>query len=162
MHLYSMCTYDTYVHMYTFNLTPNHTLLLRISGQCPKKKRGGKECPDGYPLKKYTDKWVCPKYMYDGNYYPQILSGSGYVMTRSVAKCLYEAALMLPYLHLEDVLVTGKRKYSLQLVMDRRVYSEVTSGCSFYFLQKLFRKGKVEQQDFASFFSIYYFLFFKN
>ena len=123
----------------------NHELLQRISEKCPKKKRGGKECPDGYPLKKYTDKWVCPKYMYDGKYYPQILSGSGYVMTRSVAKCLYEAALMLPYLHLEDVLVTGKRKYSLQLVMDRRVYAEVTYGCSFsFFLKKLFRKGKVE------------------
>ena len=72
----------------------------------------------GYPMTKYTKKWVCPRYMYDGKKYPNILSGSGYVMTRSVAKCLYEAALMLPYLHLEDVLVTGKRKYSLLLVMD--------------------------------------------
>ena len=47
--------------------------------------------------------------MYDGKYYPNILSGSGYVMTRSVAECLYKASLMLPYLHLEDVLVTGNQ-----------------------------------------------------
>ena len=67
----------------------------------------------GYPMTKYTKKWVCPRYMYDGKYYPQILSGSGYVMTRAVAKCLYKASLMLPYLHLEDVLVTGKNHYSL-------------------------------------------------
>ena len=57
---------------------------------------------------KYTEKWVCPKYMYDGKYYPKILSGSAYVMTQSVAQCLYKAALMLPFFHLEDVMVTGK------------------------------------------------------
>ena len=45
--------------------------------------------------------------MYNGKYYPKYLSGSGYVMTRSVAKCLYNATLMLPFLHLEDVLITG-------------------------------------------------------
>ena len=57
---------------------------------------------------KYTAKWVCPKYIYDGNLYPKILSGSAYVMTQSVAQCLYKAALMLPFFHLEDVMVTGK------------------------------------------------------
>ena len=55
----------------------------------------------------YTDKWVCPEYMYNGKYYPQILSGSGYVMTRSAAECIYNTALMFPYFHLEDVLITG-------------------------------------------------------
>ena len=55
----------------------------------------------------YTDKWVCPEYMYNGTYYPHYLSGSGYVMTRSVAKCLYKTALMFPYFHIEDVLITG-------------------------------------------------------
>ena len=59
------------------------------------------------PNKKYTDKWACPEYMYNGKYYPPILSGSGYVMTRYVAKCLYNTALMFPYFHLEDVLITG-------------------------------------------------------
>ena len=52
--------------------------------------------------------------MYDGKYYPNILSGSGYVMTRSVAKCLYKASLMLPYLHLEDVLVTGNQPNAIK------------------------------------------------
>ena len=56
---------------------------------------------------KYTAKWVCPKYIYDGNLYPNMLSGSAYVMTRSVAKCLFKATLMLPFVHLEDVMVTG-------------------------------------------------------
>ena len=126
--------------MIPFNLTPNHTLLLRISGQCPKKKRGGKECPDGYPLKKYTDKWVCPKYMYDGKYYPQILSGSGYVMTRAVAKCLYKASLMLPYLHLEDVLVTGKNHYSLHGTLLFHKYSlfNLKVTASVYLTYRLF------------------------
>ena len=45
--------------------------------------------------------------MYNGKYYPKYLSGSGYVMTRSVAQCLYDTTLMLPFLHLEDVLITG-------------------------------------------------------
>ena len=57
--------------------------------------------------KKFTNKWVCPEYMYNGKYYPQILSGSGYVMTRSAAECIYNTALMFPYFHLEDVLITG-------------------------------------------------------
>ena len=61
------------------------------------------------PNKQYNDKWVCPEYMYNGKYYPQYLSGSGYVMTRSVAKCLYNTTLMLPYFHLEDVLITGNQ-----------------------------------------------------
>jgi beta-1,3-galactosyltransferase 1 len=57
--------------------------------------------------KKYTEKWVCPPYMYNGRHYPSILSGSGYVMSRHAASCLYEEALKLPFFHLEDVLVTG-------------------------------------------------------
>ena len=57
--------------------------------------------------KQYTAKWVCPKYMYDGKRYPQILSGSAYVMTRNTAKCLYRAGLQLPFFHLEDVFLTG-------------------------------------------------------
>ena len=92
--------------------SPQHQTLhsLRNTGRCKKSRRDGKDCDlNGYPMTKYTKKWVCPRYMYDGKKYPNILSGSGYVMTRSVAKCLYKASLMLPYLHLEDVLVTGNK-----------------------------------------------------
>ena len=70
-------------------------------------------------MTKYTKKWVCPRYMYNGKYYPNILSGSGYVMTRYVAKCLYKASLMLPYFHLEDVLVTGKKPIPCILALSR-------------------------------------------
>ena len=56
---------------------------------------------------KYTQKWVCPKYMYNGKSYPSMLSGSGYVMSRSTAICLYKEALEMPFFHLEDVFVTG-------------------------------------------------------
>ena len=75
------------------NLTLNNKLRLAVKDQ----------------NRKYTNKWICPEYMYNGKYYPQILSGSGYVMTRSVAKCLYETALRFPYFHLEDVLITGNQ-----------------------------------------------------
>lgn len=56
---------------------------------------------------RFTGKWICPKYMYNGQGYPPMLSGSGYVMSRSAANCLYSEALKLPFFHLEDVLVTG-------------------------------------------------------
>ena len=54
-----------------------------------------------------SEKWVCPGYMYNGEFYPAMLSGSGYVMSRDAASCLYTEALKLPFFHLEDVLVTG-------------------------------------------------------
>ena len=39
--------------------------------------------------------------MYNGKHYPPMLSGSGYVMSRSTAACLYSQALQLPFFHLE-------------------------------------------------------------
>jgi hypothetical protein len=45
--------------------------------------------------------------MYNGSFYPEIFSGSGYVMSRTTAECLLEEGLKLPYFHLEDVFVTG-------------------------------------------------------
>ena len=50
---------------------------------------------------KYVGKWQVPVYMYNGENYPNILSGSGYVLSRSAAVCLYEEALNTPYFHLE-------------------------------------------------------------
>ena len=38
--------------------------------------------------------------MYNGTDYPEILSGSGYVMSRSAAECLYDEGLTLPFFHL--------------------------------------------------------------
>ena len=50
---------------------------------------------------KYVGKWQVPVYMYNRENYPNILSGSGYVLSRSAAVCLYEEALNTPYFHLE-------------------------------------------------------------
>lgn len=48
-----------------------------------------------------------PKYMYPEKVYPNYLSGTGYVMSMDVAFKLYQAALITPLLHLEDVYITG-------------------------------------------------------
>ena len=48
-----------------------------------------------------------PSYLYNGNHYPVILAGSGYVTTRPAAKCLFNESMHLPFLHLEDVFLTG-------------------------------------------------------
>jgi len=53
-------------------------------------------------LHRYT-----PKYMYSEKTYPNYLSGTGYVMSMNVASKLYQAALVTPLLHLEDVYITG-------------------------------------------------------
>ena len=48
-----------------------------------------------------------PSYLYNGSHYPVILAGSGYVTTRQAAKCLFNESMNLPFLHLEDVFLTG-------------------------------------------------------
>lgn len=45
--------------------------------------------------------------MYSEKIYPNYLSGTGYVMSLDVASKLYQAALVTPLLHLEDVYITG-------------------------------------------------------
>jgi beta-1,3-galactosyltransferase 1 len=45
--------------------------------------------------------------MYNGKEYPQMVSGSGYVMTYGAAECVYKEVLKIPFFHLEDVLLTG-------------------------------------------------------
>lgn len=46
--------------------------------------------------------------MYQEKTYPHYLSGTGYLMSRDTVVHLYNAALEIPYLHLEDVFITGK------------------------------------------------------
>ncbi len=41
-------------------------------------------------------KWVMPTYMYAPKSYPPFLSGSGYLMDRSVAECLLEKSKVRP------------------------------------------------------------------
>ena len=48
-----------------------------------------------------------PYYMYDKKRYPNYLSGTAYLMSRSTALTLYEAALQTPVYHMEDIYITG-------------------------------------------------------
>ena len=58
-----------------------------------------------------STKWLIPDYMYNGDKYPSyIAGGSGYVLSRKSAKCIFEMALQnVPYLlgRVEDVYITG-------------------------------------------------------
>ncbi|XP_046398620.1 beta-1,3-galactosyltransferase 1-like isoform X2 [Ischnura elegans] len=59
------------------------------------------------PISSTRSKWYAPRYMYSGRVYPDYLSGTGYIMSRSVARRLLSSALSTPLFHLEDVFVTG-------------------------------------------------------
>ncbi|XP_065168529.1 beta-1,3-galactosyltransferase 1-like isoform X1 [Atheta coriaria] len=59
------------------------------------------------PIKDINNKWYTPSYMYRDRIYPNYLSGTGYVMSIDVVPKLYEAALITPIFHLEDIYITG-------------------------------------------------------
>ena len=40
--------------------------------------------------RKQWEKWLVPTYMYNKRFFPQFLSGSGYLVTRSASECLLE------------------------------------------------------------------------
>ena len=63
----------------------------------------------------YAEKWSCPSYMYNGTDYPESFSGSGYIMSRASAECLYQEGLKLPFFHLEDVFLTGFAAQNCQI-----------------------------------------------
>ena len=54
------------------------------------------------------DKWEVPDYIFNGKIYPPFLSGSGYVMSRSTATCLYANGIKIPYFHLEVTVIMLK------------------------------------------------------
>ena len=45
--------------------------------------------------------------MYPNATYPNALSGSGYLLSVKVSKCLYEKGLDTPFMVLEDIFITG-------------------------------------------------------
>ena len=62
--------------------------------------------------------------MYNGDTYPSLVSGSGYVLSRSAAKCIYQEALKIPYFHLE-----------VQTMYDDKINIEV--ACIFFSALKI-------------------------
>jgi len=59
------------------------------------------------PIRDPYNKWFSPKYMYGKKRYPNYLSGTAYLMSRSITSTLYEAALETPVFHMEDIFITG-------------------------------------------------------
>lgn len=53
--------------------------------------------------------------MYSGDFYPNYLSGTAYLMSVEVAKLLYNASIKIPLFHLEDVYITGICPNALKL-----------------------------------------------
>lgn len=67
---------------------------------------GYKHC-SAKPITDVNSKWHSPGYMFSGEYYPEYLSGSAYLMTISTLKQLYVESLNTPLFHLEDAFLTG-------------------------------------------------------
>lgn len=59
------------------------------------------------PIADVSSKWYSPFYMFSGDEYPNYLSGTGYVMSSRTLSALYNASLVTPLFHLEDIYVTG-------------------------------------------------------
>ena len=57
--------------------------------------------------RKYVDKWITPYYMFNETIYPQLTSGSCYVISNLAAECLFQKSLEVDFFYLEDVFVTG-------------------------------------------------------
>lgn len=59
------------------------------------------------PIRDPYNKWYSPSYMFGGKVYPNYLSGTAYLMSRSAASVLYDVAMYTPAFHLEDIFITG-------------------------------------------------------
>lgn len=59
------------------------------------------------PISDVTSKWYNPPYLFSGEFYPDYLSGTAYVMTYESAQRLYKGSLKTSLFHLEDVYLTG-------------------------------------------------------
>lgn len=66
-------------------------------------------------FKFYHMKPVCyyrymPQYIFYEEFYPNYLSGTGYLMSQDVVAKLFKTTLHTPIVHLEDVYITGNKK----------------------------------------------------
>lgn len=48
-----------------------------------------------------------PTYLYSEEQYPNYLTGFAYLISTNIALSLYEEALTVPIIHMEDVFLTG-------------------------------------------------------
>lgn len=67
----------------------------------------GKLIVNARPIRNKSSKWYVPYETYVDQYYPNYLSGTGYVMSQSAAALLYNSSLTVPFISLEDVFITG-------------------------------------------------------
>lgn len=68
------------------------------------------------PVTDVKSKWYSPNYMFSGEYYPEYLQGSAYLMTYESVKRLYHESLLTPLFHLEDVFLTGFVAEKIKLI----------------------------------------------
>lgn len=59
------------------------------------------------PIRDKYSKWYMPYEWYPHDKFPKYVCGPGYVMSADVVKKLYECAKNTPFIHLEDVFLTG-------------------------------------------------------
>ena len=59
---------------------------------------------DDFP---FVRRSICPEYMWNKNTYPPFLSGAGFLVPYKALKCLATMSMNLPFLHIDDVFITG-------------------------------------------------------
>ncbi len=50
---------------------------------------------------------ITPSYMYDGDFYPDSMSGSAYVLPAATLTCLYQSSVVTPLFHINDIHVSA-------------------------------------------------------
>ena len=60
------------------------------------------------PIRNKFSKWYCPNQLYSLGTFPPYITGFCYAMSMQTAQLLYETSRKLPFIHFEDVLITGK------------------------------------------------------
>nr|ACO15219.1 Beta-1,3-galactosyltransferase 1 [Caligus clemensi] len=55
----------------------------------------------------YDRKWICPRWMYPSSEFPAYIGGPGYLLPGPTVPSLYHSAFTVPFIHLEDVFITG-------------------------------------------------------
>ncbi len=95
---------DVYINLSTLKL---ELLSYRTSNKDKKALLLGNLFCRARPIRDPYNKWFAPQHMFNGTFYPNYLSGTGYALSRHTAEPLLKAALDTPIFHLEDIYITG-------------------------------------------------------